>query len=209
MACVSGAGLRWGDWARHRPAARVRLAFDHVADPAGGVVMAWVTSWAGTKNGSHAERSPRMPAPPARSRSGRPRRRTTAHHRRPPRTRSRWPEAGTRHRPGPGGPPSSASTSTLPGARFRSVLAGSDPCHPQTRGCVSPGAYCVHSALVGGPTSAHSAAYGSAKSGICHVRTVPSVSALARSLPSGLNATPFTPTTARRKIAASSHARTR
>jgi hypothetical protein len=29
------------------------------------------------------------------------------------------------------------------------------------------------------------------KSGICHSRTVPSASALASSLPSGLNATPF------------------
>src|SRR5690348_18142989 len=64
--------------------------------------------------------------------------------------------------------------------------------HRQTLGWVSPGAYRVHSALAGGPASAQIAAYGSAKSGIGHVRTVPSASALARSLPSGLNATPDT-----------------
>src|SRR6516162_626872 len=65
-------------------------------------------------------------------------------------------------------------------------------CHRQTVGCGSPGAYRVHSAFAGGPTSAHSAVYGSANSGIGHVRTAPSVSAVARSLPSGLNATPDT-----------------
>src|SRR5215472_9678873 len=64
--------------------------------------------------------------------------------------------------------------------------------HRQTLGCGSPGAYRAHSAFAGGPASAHSAAYGSAKSGIGQVRTVPSASALARSLPSGLNATPVT-----------------
>ena len=37
------------------------------------------------------------------------------------------------------------------------VMAGSATGQPQTLGCGSPGAYCVQSALVGGPTSAHSA----------------------------------------------------
>src|SRR5262249_13112438 len=69
---------------------------------------------------------------------------------------------------------------------------GSGLCHRHTLGWASPGAYRVHSAFAGGPASAHSAAYGSVNSGIGHVRTVPSASAVARSLPSGLNATPVT-----------------
>ena len=68
--------------------------------------------------------------------------------------------------------------------------------HKQTLGKGSPGAYWSHFFCVGGPTSVQSAAYGLVNSVTSHSRTVPllgSLSALARSLPSGLNATPATP----------------
>ena len=60
--------------------------------------------------------------------------------------------------------PWTAPRSCRAGAAFTPVLAGSQMCHRQTLGCGSPGAYCVHSAFVGDPTSAQSAAYGLAGS---------------------------------------------
>ena len=90
MICATGHGLRirgWpsgAGWARYRPAAGVRLAFRYVPGSAGGAHFLGHVLGGGAKNGSHAGRIPPMPAPPARLRSGRPRRRAMADHRRPP-----------------------------------------------------------------------------------------------------------------------------
>ena len=129
MICATGHGLcirGWpsgAGWARYRPAAGVRLAFRYVPGSAGGAHFLGhglgggeerVSCWAHSTHASTA-RSVTIRAASAADNGRSP----TATG-----TRSRWPEAGARHRPGSGGRPSSASIWTLPGAGFRPVPGG-------------------------------------------------------------------------------------
>ena len=142
-ACVSGLAVRAG-WSSYRP----QLECAGVRCPARrAVLISWATSWAGAKNGSHPGYIPPMPAPPARSRSGRPRPRTEADHRRPP-VRA----AAGRRRVRGVGLDLAAAVKRVDLDIARSQRSGPRPGgsrmgHRQTLGCGSPGAYRAHSAL--------------------------------------------------------------